>query len=155
MKTVVGPTLSATCLAGVLLAAAFVPGAQAQEECSESTIEGTYAFALQGTVIGVGPIAASGTTTFDGEGSANITGIINTRRRTPAIRANIDGTYTVDSDECTGSATFDIPAPGLFRRFTRLRFEGVIVNQGVEIRYLITTPGIVFAGSSVRQVPRP
>jgi hypothetical protein len=30
----------------------------------------------------------------------------------------------------------------------------VIVDQGEEIRYLITTPGIVFAGNSVRQRPR-
>jgi hypothetical protein len=61
------------------------------------------------------------------------------------------GTYTVNPEDCTGSATFKIPPPGLFDRFTELQFEGVIVGQGEEIRYLITTPGVVFAGSSVRQ----
>jgi hypothetical protein len=154
MKAVIRPTLPASCLAGVLLAGAFVPIAQAQE-CSERTIEGSYAFALQGNVAGIGPIAASGTTTFDGTGFANITGFINTTDDTPVIEASIDGTYTVDPQDCTGFAIFDIPAPGLFNQFTELHFEGVIVNGGQEIRYLITTPGIVFAGSSVRQVPRP
>lgn len=126
----------------------------ASARCSEQTVKGSYAFALQGNVASIGPIAASGTTTFDGKGSANITGFINTTSGSPAIRASIDGAYTVNPQDCTGSATFKIPAPGLFRRFTELRFEAVIVNKGAEIRYLITTPGIVFAGSSVRQSPR-
>jgi hypothetical protein len=60
----------------------------------------------------------------------------------------------VHPQDCTGSATFDLPAPGLFGRFTELRFEAVIVNRGEEIRYLITTPEIVFAGSSTRQFPK-
>jgi hypothetical protein len=137
----------------VLLAGAFAPSAQALE-CSERTIEGSYAFALQGTVADIGPLAASGTTSFDGEGGANITGFINTTSGTPVLEASADGTYTVDPEDCTGSATFEIPAPGLFDRFTQLQFEGVIVGEGEEIRYLITTPGVVFAGSSVRQDPK-
>lgn len=138
------------CLSGVLLAGASIPVAQALE-CSESTVKGSYAFGLEGAVKGVGSIAASGTTTFDGEGLASITGFITRLNGSPAIGATFDGTYTVDADTCTGSATFTIPAPGLFHRFTKLTFEAVIVNGGEEIRYLITTPGIVFAGNSVRQ----
>ena len=118
----------------------------------ERTIKGSYAFALQGAVESIGPLAASGTTTFDGEGSANITGFVNTTSL--EIEASIDGTYVVNPEDCTGSAIFDIPPPGLFGRFTELRFEGVIVGKGEEIRYLITTPGVVFAGTSVRQDPK-
>ena len=70
------------------------------------------------------------------------------------LEASANGTYTVDPEDCTGSATFQIPAPGLFDRFTELTFEGVIVGEGKEIRYLITTPGVVFAGASVRQDPK-
>ena len=170
MKAITKATIPASCLAGVLFIG-FAIGdgakgdnggasqsiAQAQEKgrdanCSERTIKGRYAFALQGTVAVVGSIAASGTTTFDGNGFANITGFINTATGAPAIEASIDGTYTVDPYDCTGSATFSIPGPGFFDRFTELRFEGVIVNKGEEIRYLITTPGVVFAGSSVRQL---
>ena len=139
----------------------FVPTAQAQEraasdrpKCSEHTVKGTYAFGLEGNVQGVGPIAASGTTTFDGKGQVTISGFINTTTGDPAIAATLVGTYTVNPEDCTGSATFHIPAPGLFGKFPELHFEAVIVNQGEEIRYLTTTPQIVFAGSSTRQFPR-
>jgi hypothetical protein len=170
METIIRSIIPAGCLAGVLAVGfaisngaqggsdgASVSIAQAQEngrsaKCSERTVKGRYAFALQGTVAIVGPIAASGTTTFDGNGFANITGFINTTSGAPAVEASIDGTYTVDPHDCTGSATFSIPAPGFFDRFTELRFEGVIVDRGEEIRYLITTPGVVFAGNSVRQL---
>jgi len=136
-----------------------VPIAQAQEKgqstkCSKRTVKGRYAFALQGNVASIGPIAASGTTSFDGNGLANITGFINTTSGAPAIEASIPGTYTVNPADCTGSATFNIPAPGLFSLLTELRFEAVIVNRGEEIRYLITTPGVVFAGSSVRRMTK-
>jgi hypothetical protein len=172
MKAPIRSIIPAACLAGVLLVGlAISSGAQDESgevlaaisedqekglstRCSELTVKGRYAFALQGNVASIGPIAASGTTTFDGKRLANITGFINTTSGAPAIRASIDGTYTVNPQACTGSATFKIPAPGLFKRFTELRFEAVIVNRGEEIRYLITTPGIVFAGSSVRQSPR-
>jgi len=170
MKAITKSLIPASCLAGVLFVGftissgakgdggkAFVPIAQTQEKgpstkCSESTVKGPYAFALQGTVAGIGPLAASGTTTFDGKGHTNITGFINTTSGARAIKASIDGIYTVNPHDCTGSAIFKIPAPGLFDRFTELRFEAVIVNRGEEIRYLITTPGVVFAGNSVRQL---
>ena len=105
MKTVSGSTIAAKCLIAVLLTGTLASIAQAQE-CSERTIEGSYAFALQGTVAEIGPLAASGTTTFDGEGGANITGFINTTSGTPVLEASADGTYTVDPEDCTGSATF-------------------------------------------------
>lgn len=133
---------------------ALVSTAKAQGElCSEATIEGPYAFAIQGNVQGVGPIAASGTTTFDGFEQVTISGFINTTAGTPAIQTTVSGTYTVNPVACTGSATVNIPPPGLFGRFTQLTFQAVIVGDGDEIRYLITTPGVVFAGASVRQFP--
>jgi hypothetical protein len=57
---------------------AFFSIAQAQQRhsnanCSKGTVKGRYAFALQGTVAIIGPLAASGTTTFDGKGHVNIT----------------------------------------------------------------------------------
>jgi len=170
MKPIISSIIPVSCLAGALFVGyaisssakgesleALVQIAQAQgkgpsTKCSERTVKGRYAFALQGTVAIIGPLAASGTTTFDGNGFANITGFINTTSGAPAIEASIDGTYTVNAHDCTGSAVFKIPAPGLFDQFTELRFEAVIVNRGEEIRYLITTPGVVFAGNSVRQL---
>ena len=161
-KALIRAVIPASCLAGVVFVGlASVSGAKGDSAvpadtttCSEETVAGTYAFAIEGNVAGLGPIAASGTTTFDGKGEATITGFIaRTKGSSPAFETSADGTYTVDADSCTGSGTFTIPAPGLFNRFTSLQFEGVIVNQGEEIRYLITNPGVAFAGTSVRQEP--
>ena len=130
--------------------ASIIPTAQAKNlgRCSERTVRGTYAFALTGNVINVGPIAASGTTTFDGEGNVSITGAINTTTLNPVLEGTFTGTYTVNPDDCTALAV--VTTPGVFG-YTDLHFRGVIINNGDEIRYLITDPGIVFAGATVRQ----
>lgn len=138
---------------GSLLIPGIVPSVEAQTGCTAATVKGPYAFGIVGNVQGVGPIAASGTTTFDGINQVSFKTFINTSTAAPAIQIEVFGSYTVNPADCTGSATLNIPPPGLFNRFTELRFEGVIVNRGAEIRYLITTPGIVFAGTSVRQFP--
>lgn len=138
--------------------AGFVTAVQAKDEnngkckamagCSEHTVCGTYAFALTGNVQGT-PIAAAGTTTFDGEGNFSITGSINTTTSLPVVEGTFAGTYTVNRDDCTANATVSVPG-GVFG-YTTLHFKGVIVNKGEEVRYLITDPGIVFAGATVRQ----
>ncbi len=129
--------------------------AQAQGAlCSEATVEGPYAFAIQGHVRGVGPIAASGKTIFDGVGQVRFIAVVNTATGQPPISLTPSGTYTVNPATCTGTAVLNIPPPGLFGRITQLRFRGVIVDGGQEVRYLITTPGVVFAGTSVKQFPQ-
>ena len=181
LKRTMTLVLSGVFLAGLLaLAATFgsrenavvakslIPAAQAQEShaagqdlqenyygrpklsyCTARTVKGTYAFGLSGNVIGVGPIGASGTTTFDGEGNFSITGAVNTTTLIPAQEGTFTGTYTVDPD-CTARATVEIPAPGLLG-FTKIDFRGVIIDRGSEVRYLITTPGVVLAGATVKQ----
>lgn len=163
MKVIKRLMMSAGLLASLLVVGAVITGgegdliasaeAQGGGTCSERTIEGIYAFAIPGQVQGIGPIAISGTTSFDGFGGTTITLLANTVTQAPVLRATFSGIYTVDPDACTGSATYNIPPPGLLGRFTELRFEGVSVNDGAEIRYLVTTPGIVLAGTSVRQFP--
>jgi hypothetical protein len=157
-RTIVMLSLVVFCAAVIALvivspagrSADLVPTAQAKTagRCSERTLKGTYAFALTGSVINVGPIAASGTTTFDGEGDVSITGAINTTTLSPIVEGTFTGTYTVNPDDCTGSVV--VTTPGVFG-YTDLHFKGVIINQGQEVRYLITDPGIVFAGATVRQ----
>lgn len=136
-----------------LLTPGIIPSAEAQTACTAATVRGPYAFGIVGSVQGVGPIAASGTTTFDGIGRVSLKAFINTTTGAPATEIQAAGNYTVNPADCTGSATLNIPPPGLFGGLTQLLFRGVIVNGGAEIRYLITTPGIVFAGASVRQFP--
>ena len=160
-RTIVMLSLVAFCAAVIALvivspigdegrSAGIVPTAQAKTagRCSERTVKGTYAFALTGSVINVGPIAASGTTTFDGEGNVSLTGAINTTTLNPTVEGTFTGTYTVNPDDCTGNVV--VTTPGVFG-YTDLHFKGVIINQGQEVRYLITDPGIVFAGATVRQ----
>jgi hypothetical protein len=160
-RTIVMLSLVAFCTAVIALvivspigdegrSAGLVPTAQAKTagRCSERTVKGTYAFALTGSVINVGPIAASGTTTFDGEGNVSLTGAINTTTLNPTVEGTFTGTYTVNPEDCTGSVV--VTTPGVFG-YTDLHFKGVIINQGQEVRYLITDPGIVFAGATVRQ----
>ena len=143
---------------GEVGSAGFIPAAQAKDEnkgkckakggCSERTVCGTYAFALTGNVQGT-PIAAAGTTTFDGEGNVSITGTINTTTLAPVVEGTFAGTYTVNREDCTATATVTVPG-GLFG-YPTLHFKGVIINNGEEVRYLITDPGIVFAGATVKQ----
>jgi hypothetical protein len=137
--------------------AGIAPNAQAKDQgeeksvgksCTERTVRGIYAFALTGSVIGVGPIAVSGTTTFDGEGGFSITGTINTTTLNPVLEGTFAGTYLVNSTDCTATAT--VTTPGVFG-YTDLHFKAVIVDRGEEVRYLIINPGIVFAGATVKQ----
>jgi hypothetical protein len=170
IKRRISTVTSVIVFASCLLAAAFVfcaggggdivdlvPTAKAHDQdhndrrCSKRTVKGTYAFGLQGNVRGVGPIAASGTTTFDGRGHVSLTGTINTTTLNPVVEGTFEGTYRVNSEDCTASATFT--TPGIFG-YTDLHFKGVILNNGEEIRYLITDPGIVFAGATARQFPK-
>ena len=119
-------------------------------KCSEATVNGVYAFALTGSVIGVGPISTSGTTTFDGAGGVSITGIVNTTTLSPVLEGTFSGTYVVNPNDCTATAAINCPAPGAFG-YTTLHFKAVIIDKGAEVRYLITDPGIVFAGATVKQ----
>jgi hypothetical protein len=130
------------------LAPIAVPG-----QCSEETIQGTYVFALNGSVQDIGPVALSGTATYDGFGQASLKGFINSTTGDPAIEVEILGIYAVDPETCTASATFDVPFPGVYGISGELRFEAIIVDGGAETRYVVTTPGIAVAGASVRQFP--
>ena len=85
-------------------------------KCSEATVNGVYAFALTGSVIGVGPISASGTTTFDGAGGVTIHGTLNTTTLSPALEGTFPGTYVVNPNDCTATATINCPRSRLLAR---------------------------------------
>jgi hypothetical protein len=127
-----------------------VAQAQPAKLCSESTIKGTYAFGLNGAVKGVGPVALAGTATYDGVGQARLEGFVNSTVGAPAVNTRLIGPYTVNPATCTATATFNAPPPGIFG-VSQVRFFAVIVDGGAEIRYVVTTPGIAVAGSTVRQ----
>jgi hypothetical protein len=53
-----------------LLVLGLVSRVQARE-CSNASIKGTYGFSCEGTIVGVGPLAAIGVFTADGNGNGS------------------------------------------------------------------------------------
>ena len=78
-----------------------VPRAQAEEGCTLVTLKGAWGFLLNGTIVGVGPIAIGGVAQFDGAGnfSRDERTVVNGNALPPE---HITGTYTVGGD-CTGT----------------------------------------------------
>jgi hypothetical protein len=99
--------------------------------CSNDLLTGSYGFVLNGTIVGVGPLAIVGVAKFDGAGnwSRHETAVINGRVLLPE---SIVGTYQVNAD-CTGSTA---DAQGHHSQF-------VIVNHGKEILSIGTDVGAV------------
>jgi len=139
-------TLGVTAL-GLLLTGQHY-GAVAAAGCNDSTIAGTYAFALDGLVSDsfngqpqhLGdfvPLAAVGTFMFDGKGTASRS---YTASFGGAVFPNSDsGPYTVNSD-CTASGTFSDGT-----------WSMVIVGRGREIKAMNATSGVVVQGILSRQ----
>jgi hypothetical protein len=116
---------------------------EANPGCNDSTIAGTYGFALNGLVspsfkgqpqpIGEFiPLAAAGTFSFDGNGTAS-------RSFTLSFGGQVSpghdsGPYKVTSG-CKGSATFSDGS-----------WHMVVIDHGREIKVINATPGILVEG---------
>jgi hypothetical protein len=134
----------------------FVPIAQAadspdnssDETCSVDTVRGTFGVATTGFIVAsgpIGPVADVGVITFDGNGgvSQNTTTSLN-----GAILQNRigTGTYIVNSDDCTGSLSVQIPP-----RIEPSTSNFVIVDHGKELRLINTGTGRILTGNAKRQ----
>jgi len=117
-----------------------------RRKCTLQTPKGTYGFGLVGSFTAVGPVATSGTTTFDGDGHDFGEFALNTFGGTQHF--SFSGVYTVKSD-CTGTATLNI-SPSVLT-YSQLHFEAVGTNNETEIKWLITDAGIVLAGTLTKQ----
>ena len=139
--------------------AALIPGAQASaapahdpfdrartKHCTLGSAKGIYGFALVGSVAGVGPISVSGTTNFDGQGGD--TGAFTVTTNDSVQQFTFTGSYTAN-DNCTGAATLNITPPVLGRSV--LHFSAVGTNDEKEIKWLITDPGVILAGTLTKQ----
>ena|SRR5579884_1858493 len=113
--------------------------AQDHSTCSNASLKGNYGFVLNGTIVGVGPIAIVGVAVYDGAGNW-------TRNETAAVNGNllppesVAGTYKVNAD-CTGSS---LDAIGHHSQFA-------VVNHGKEIFSLGTDPGSVITIDAKKQ----
>jgi len=115
-------------------------------KCTEQSARGTYGFALVGSFSAIGPVATSGTTVFDGDG--HDTGKFSVTTFGANQQFTFSGSYTVNPD-CTGTATLNI-SPSLFG-YSVIHFAAVGTNEEKEIKWLITDPGIVIAGTLTKQ----
>ena len=124
----------------IALALGFAPAASAQ--CTDENLQGRYGYIVTGSVVGLGPVAAVGIATFDGEGilnaqdTANNSGAIS--RRTGV------GSYFVNPN-CTGSAT-------VAGDFAGLTFDFMIIpgTDGSEFSLIVTNSGTVETGDGQR-----
>jgi hypothetical protein len=76
-------------------------------ECTDSTIQGSYAFTIHGQILMPGgPLLVDGIakTTFDGNGELTQVSAVAINGNIPLIWSPSSGTYTVNSD-CTGTMT--------------------------------------------------
>jgi len=107
-----------------------------------ATLLGTYMSHGTGSIVGVGPITAVGTVTYDGKGNLSnpFTASVN---GTILRGVTATGTYTVNTD-CTGSA---IQANGT------QHYDFVVSPDGSKVRWIETDTGTVFSGSEVRFNP--
>jgi|SRR3972149_6087806 len=136
-------------LAGILVIAAG-PGAQADKQFTDRSIQGTYGFSVSGTSGDVGAVVV-GLFTFDGKGGCTIKEDVNAAPPIGfvASRTSTSCTYKVNPDGTgTQIAVFGDPIP------ETLDISFVIVGNGDEIKFISTNPGLIFSGTARKQVSK-
>ena len=117
-------------------------GAGAQEQCTAASLDGSYAFQVDGANVSnpylpPGPFAAVGRNTYDGKG--HLGGSIVVSANGSIIPATYTGTYTVNPD-CTGHKS------ALLSLGLVVEFDFVIDDNLREIRMIVTRAGPPNAG---------
>lgn len=114
----------------------------------DSDVEGPYAFSFDGTVIGAGPVAATGVVVADGKG--NITSGVRTLNINGAVvQQTFTCTYSVNPDG-TGSAVCPLDTALLGAPDVET-FDFVLEDRARAFRLLGTTAGITVLGSGAKQ----
>ncbi len=120
--------------------------------CNDSTISGTYAFTLHGTIflpdgstLLIDGIAKQ---TYDGKGNmSQVDAVATNGFLTPGWRAGT-GTYSVNSD-CTGTLTITIPG------LSDLHLQFIVAQSGNTIHQVVTDPGVATTGEGERlRIPK-
>jgi hypothetical protein len=145
-RTTIAKALIATAMT---LALGIVPKVQAEDGCSNATLNGTYGFRAVGTLVPLPPpalIAIVGTQTFDGNGGFTGSQMvsINGNLPVPPLPSNIAGTYQVNPD-CTGTFSFQ-PFPGVTDHFFF-----VIDDNRKEFQVIQTDTGTVVTATARKQ----
>lgn len=115
---------------GLLVFSSHLLGQSTTPPCSNRTLQGDYAFAIEGAVL-----RGVAMTNFDGEGNLTQADHVVINGVPPvADWRQGTGTYTVNPD-CTGTAQINNPG----RPPVHLRF--VLAQQGKQIHTVVTDPG--------------
>ena len=109
-------------------------GSQVQARaCSNASITGTYGFSCEGTIVGIGPIAAIGVFTADGKGNGSEVETLSLNGEISRGVFRTD-TYTVEAD-CTGSFVSTGPDGSVIHN------DFVIDDHEKEMRLIATESG--------------
>ena len=128
------------------LAASSAVTAQASV-CSNSTIQGSFAFTIHGTIFlpNGATILINGLAlgVFDGKGNfSQVDAVADNGFLTPGWRPGT-GTYSVNPD-CTGTATLTIPGMG------DLHLQMIVAQGGNTIHQVVIDPGIATSSDGER-----
>src|SRR5260370_8891513 len=129
------------------------PGSYAQsvedqatdEVCTVASLHGSYGYYLSGPLIGLGPVAAVGIVTLDGEGGLSARDTVSNNG--VISRRNGPGAYTMNSN-CTGSLSLN----GDFLGFSA-DFTVVPEGRGREFTFIVTNPFTNQAGEAKKAAP--
>lgn len=110
-------TLLITLVALFFLSATATAQAKHHQRCSNVTVAGKYGLTSAGSLIGIGPAAATGIATFDNQG--NFSGSQTRSVNGDVADETFTGTYTANSD-CTGTDVVQVYESGQLVRTTTL-----------------------------------
>jgi hypothetical protein len=112
------------------------------EECSNTTLEGSFGYTSTGTLLDTyvpppfaGPFGEVGRQTFDGKGNTKATATLSANGNIQQV--TIEGTYKVNSD-CTGSMTLNVSPLQ-----ATVHADFVIDRDGTELRAIGTDSGVI------------
>jgi hypothetical protein len=140
-------TIAKTLIAiATTLAVGIAPKVQAQDGCSNNTLNGSFAYTATGTLTAPqpnpGPIAIVGRETFDGNGGVTASQVVSANGF--VFPVNLAGNYQVNPD-CTGTLSLQL-SPGV-----TLNFFFVIADNRKELQVIQTDPGAIVTSTSRKQ----
>jgi hypothetical protein len=150
MKRSLRPASFAILLLSTLFVSVAAPAqSQSPRHGSNASVIGRWGFTTEGTILGVGPLAAVGVISFDAQG--NLSGKQTRSLNGLVAEETLSGTYTVNADG-TGTITADVFQAGVKVRTAvlstvnldngreaRALFQSLVLASGVNLPSVITT----------------
>ena len=128
------------------LTVGIAPKVQAQDGCSNNTLNGSFGYKATGTLVAPQPIpgllAIVGRETFDGNGGVSASQTVSSNGN--IFPLNLSGAYQVNPD-CTGTMSLQL-APGV-----TLNFFFVIDDSRKEIQVIQTDQGAIVTAIARKQ----